>query len=424
MNYTLRSRFALRSFALAAALLLTSAVTQAQQPEFLALYRGANPSSDFDFSWKKEDAPRAQLAGRLWWEIPKSEFSTGGMDRLFAGFSSSVTGELVMGQLYRYQIESPSLPQIYGLPLTDDGVREATRRATYIREMFGRYFMNASRTDDVNVPVAFQAALWEIVNEAEFPDKPAPFSLFTGTFQANYGKRDASPAYVQLAEKYLESLTGNDVEAFYENTAVTGRELIHLRALKIEKPVSTEVPVPANGEAPGAAPRPAVPGAKKEACAISVRLPGDMEDLQFVALLQEGEEPLPPNQFGLRDLSGGAPGFNGGVAAGGSGFGPLAFGGTGAGGGNGIIPAALGAGAGGGGGAGAGAGESNPNTPTPPSDTPPTTGGEDPPDQPPDTPENPTDPVPAPPAVILGLVAVGLIAGRRTLTRLYHRRSD
>jgi hypothetical protein len=254
--------------------------------------------------------------------------------------------------------------------------------------LFGRYYLGTVKTDDVNAPLAFQAALWEIIYESEFPDVPAPFNLFTGNFRANYPSVEQSPAYVQLAQTYLTSLTGNDLATFYENTALAGRELVHMKGL-----------------------------------------------------LSEATNTVAQSQFGLRDVGGGAAGFNGATAnAGGigglGGFGGL--GGLGGGGGFGGITPVVGSGgggsgSGGSGGSGSGSGGSgsdtsfnntspptqNPNTPTgPTTNPPPTTGGGGTPTQ---QGVGGGNPVPAPPAVVLGLIAVGLFAGRRSVQRLYKK---
>ena len=57
---------------------------------------------------------------------------------------------------------------------------------------------------------AFQVALWEVVQEPTIPEGPLPFNLFAGAFRANYPNEAESPEYVQLAQKYVQSLTGDD----------------------------------------------------------------------------------------------------------------------------------------------------------------------------------------------------------------------
>lgn len=355
---------------------ITSLTALAQNPQLSALYQGANPKGDFAFTWK-DKGTFTKSVGMLRWEVPPSEFNTGGMDRSFTGYCSEPLVPIIAGNLYRYELQKPDMPSIYGLPETDDGRREATRRAQYVRELFGRYYLNSNRVDNSQSALAFQAALWEVIYESEFPDVPAPFNLLTGTFRANYPSLAQAPPYVQEAQKYLLSLTGNDLATFYENTAINGRELVHMKGLES---------------------------------------------------VNAGATTMAQSQFGLRDNSGGGgvPGFNGATAlpgnpggAGLSAFGPGAGSGFGG-------PALFAGGGGGGGGAtGSDTPTSNPNTSGgPPTNTPPTEGG-GPPTQQPENPGTPTQqgsPVPAPPAAVLGLIAIGLFAGRRTLHR-FHRTS-
>ena len=360
--------------AVAATTLLAAPAALGQNPQVTALYQGANPKQDFSFTWK-EKGNFTKPAGRLRWEVPASEFSTGGMDRSFTGFCSEPLVGIIAGNTYRYEVQTPEMPEAFGLPNTEAGQKEAVRRASYVRELFGRHYLSSLNAEDSIAPVAFQAALWEVIYETEFPDVPAPFDLFTGNFRANYPNLEQSPPYVQQAQQYLKSLTGNDT-AFYDNQNLGGRELVFLRGL-----------LSANG-----------------------------------AVAQ--------SQFGLRDIGagGGVPGFNGGTANGGSAVGGGGLLG-GVGGGSGVGGFGPGIFAGGGGGSGTG-------STSPSSTTSSTTASGTPPSLSPGTPSGPTgpptgdngggpsppidtNPVPAPPAMILGIIAVGLFAGRRAVSRLH-----
>jgi len=363
-------RSIVRWFSIASALLVSAVSAYGQNASFNALFQGADPKGEFNFTWKEQEPGKfSRPVGRLGWEVPPSEFSTGGMDRSFSGYCSEPLVPVVAGNLYRYQIQSPEMPEIYGLKADETGVNLARRRATYVRELFGRYYFSTLKSTDSVTPLAFQAALWEVIHESEFPEVAAPFNLFTGNFRANYPSPAESPAFVQQAQQYLASLTGDDLSTFYDNTAVAGKELVHMKGI-----------------------------------ATDAGLVGQ-------------------SQFGLRDpgAGGGAPGFNGATANGGNGFGGLGgsnFGGLGSGGG-GITPGIFGGGGGGiGGGGNSGGGSSNPNT-TPPSTTPPTV------ITPPTTgdggggsqPNTPNEPVPAPAGILLGAIAFGVIAGRRAILR-------
>ena len=361
----------------AAALLLTAGAVSAQNPVIESVYQRIDPKQDFAFTWK-EKGTFVKPVGPLHWEIPASEFGTGGMDRMFAGYCSEPLVGIVTGHTYRYEIQRPEVPEAFNLPNDEAGRAEANRRATFVREMFGRYYPATQNSNDPDAAVAFQIALWEVINESQVPavDAPnanaAPFDLFTGNYKANYPALEQSPSYVQRAQQYLKGLTGNDA-TFYENPTLADRELVRLKGL-----------TSANGE-------------------------------------------LAQSQFGLRANGGGGgvAGFNGATANGGGaavgggagGFGPGGFGGLGGFGGPGIFT-------GGGGGSGSGNG-SNGSTTTGtntgtggdnPSNTPgnntPGNGGDNPNNNP-----NNTNPVPAPPAMVLGLIAVGLFAGRRAVHR-------
>lgn len=374
-------RLKIRLLATAAAVFVTAVAAYGQNPQFSALYQGADPKGDFSFIWKEKGGNFTRPVGRLRWEVPPSEFSTGGMDRSFTGFCSEPLVPIVAGNLYRYEVQSPEIPEIYGLPNNDDGVRAASRRAKYVRELFGKHYLNALKADDNVTPLAFQAALWEIVHESEFPDVPAPFNLFTGNFRANYPNVEQSPPYIQQAQSYLTAMTGDDLATFYDNTAIAGRELVHMKGL-----VNAE-----NG---------------------------------LVA----------QSQFGLRDpgAGGGVPGFNGGTATPGNGAMGGGFGGGGFGGGNGFGGPGIFAGGNGSGGGSGGGGNNftnstppssqNPNTPGggPSTNPPPTTGG-GPPTEQPDNPGGGNNPVPAPAGALLGVIAIGVLAGRRAIARVHHK---
>jgi hypothetical protein len=129
------------------------------------------------------------------------------MERQFRTFCAEAPVGVVAGNTYHYEIQSPATPAAFHLPDTDEGKAEAFRRAAYIRELFGRYYIPA--TGSSLAAKAFQIALWEITHEASWDaDKPAPLDLSAGSFQADPVQDD--PESVALARDYLASLTGND----------------------------------------------------------------------------------------------------------------------------------------------------------------------------------------------------------------------
>jgi hypothetical protein len=351
-----------------------------------ATFEGAAPKAPFKFKWKEKNGSFTKNVGLLHWQMPPDEPAKAGMagvDGYFRTYCAEALVGIVAGNMNRFEVQRPEYPEGYGLPNTEEGLAQAERRATYVRELFGRYYPASIRGDDVDAPIAFQIALWEIIHESQLPEgSAAPFSLFTGHFQADYPNPAESPSYVQKAEVYLQTLVGSDVP-FYSNPDLESRELVRLKG------------------APNAA----------------------------------GE--VAQSQFALQYTRGGAAGFNGAVVAP---LGGLPVGGTGGGVGGvgglgrfgpGLFPF---------GGFGGGGSNNIPSTtqPTVPvGNTPPTTTTTTPPTSnitvpptnntppgttPPDVvppvngPGGPS-PVPAPPAVALGVIAVGAIVGRRAFLR-------
>src|SRR5205809_539679 len=83
-------------------------------------------------------------------------------------------------------------------PATAEGIQATQRRATLVRELFGRYYAKNPAAEDV---FAFQVAIWELTMEPEpANNEPAKFDLFAGDFQADYPK-DMAPAFVLKAQK-------------------------------------------------------------------------------------------------------------------------------------------------------------------------------------------------------------------------------
>ena len=100
-----------------------------------------------------------------------------------------------------------------------------------VKELFGRHYRDPiGKSVNTEDAVAFQIALWEVIQETEPAEGQAKLDLFAGDFQANYARADA-PAYVLKAQQYLDSLTGNDA-LYYENPDLKGRELIRLQGIE------------------------------------------------------------------------------------------------------------------------------------------------------------------------------------------------
>ncbi len=343
--------------------LVRPASEPANAPKNSFSYEYANRESWLNFGGRKVvgDKSSSPAVGILAWTVPPEQFGTGGMDREFRGYCSEAPVPVTAGRTYRFEIKSPTVPEAYQLPDTEDGKAEAYRRSLYLRELFGKHYIPS--LTDYQASKAFQIAMWEIFHETGWAaDKAPPLDLDKGSFKAS--AQQADPETVNLARTYLKSLTGND-NVFYENPDLAGRELVWMKGL--ESPQPDGPPVVAQSQSA----------------------------LQYV----KGGAARPSNA-GLT----GAPVGAGGVV-------PLAGGAGGA----------FAGGAGGTGGfiGGAGLGSSGvPSTTTPPTTTttPPTT-NVPPVNQPPtNPPETPTNPVPAPAGIVLGAIAVGALFGRKVLT--------
>jgi hypothetical protein len=330
----------------------------AQEPELEVFYTKLEPREQFKYKWKGKEA--VCTAGVFRWEVPQREFGTQGLDRNFTGYCAEVLVPITADKLYRFQMNSIFAMENYGVVGRDNGATIAQRRGMLIKELFGRHFRDpVLKAVNAEEAIAFQIALWEIIQETEPADGKAKLDLFAGDFQANYAKADA-PAFVTTAQKYLDSLTGTDEAQglFYENPDLRGRELIRLKGIKNADGVVAQ------------------------------------------------------SQYALKYVGGGGTGTIGPSRA------LTAIGGGTVGGGFGAPSGGVGSGGGGGGfvsGGGNGGGRTFPTTPTTPT-TPPTTTTTPPPvGAPPSNPppQNPNNPVPAPAGLLLGAIALGAVGSWR-----------
>ncbi|AWM37896.1 hypothetical protein GobsT_40420 [Gemmata obscuriglobus] len=358
-----------------------------QEPALEVFYNRLEPKEQFKYKYKQDGKFKESVcsAGVFRWEVPRTEYGTNGLDRNFTGYCAEVLVPIVAEKTYQFRANNLYEPKNFNLAgVAQDKVGDVTnRRARLVQELFGRHFRDpVLKSVDPTDAVAFQIALWEVIQEPEPAQGELKLDLFDGDFQANYPKAEA-PVYVTRAQEYLGTLTGKDDALLIENPDLRGRELIRLQGLP---------------QADGSATQ---------------------------------------SQFALRYAGGGAAGTGamaraltagGGGLAGGAGA-PLGGGGVGG----------LGGGTGGGGGF-----FSNPNngttTTTPPggsttttTTTPPTTttttppvGGPDTPTTPttptdpntPTTPTTPTNPVPAPAGLLLGAIALGTVGTWRLGVRM------
>ena len=383
-------------------------------PQISITYRGLTPTTPtedgrpamFRYRWVERDKWVERVTGTvpgipnnepsvgiLNWDVPSTEFTTAGLDRTFRTYCAEAPIGVTEGKTYRFEVQSPSRPEAFGLPETAAGRAEAARRDGYIRELFGRYYLPS--LDDPKATRAFQIALWEIIHETQLPaTKAAPFDLTTGNFQADYPNLAAAPAFVQVAQDYLKSLTGNE-NLFYENPGLAGMELIRLKGLA---------------------------GAGAGDIAAQSQLA-----LQTAQASAESEGAATAGSGVTSGLGG-----LGGSGSGGPGGGGSSFGGA---------PTGLGVGSAFGAGVGSpgtstGSSSTGTTSTTPSSTTSttpfqaPTISTSDPPiNQPPNNSVLPAidqlppshqqvSPVPTPAGLVLGLVACGIVAGRRSLLRV------
>jgi hypothetical protein len=329
-----------------------------QTPELEVFYNKLEPKEQFKYKWKGKEG--LANAGVFRWEVPQTEFGTNGLDRNFTGYCAEVLVPITAEKLYRFRVNSLFAPENYGLAKDkENAALAAQRRATYIKELFGRYFRDPTlKSVNADEAIALQIALWEVIQETEPAEGEPKLDLFAGDFQANYPPAEA-PAFVTKAQEYLGSLTGNDI-VFYENPDLRGRELIRLMGIENAAGVVAQ------------------------------------------------------SQFALRFAGGGGVGAitsnpltaGGGLGAIGGGAPVGGLGAAGAGGGGGLIA---------GGNPGGGQAFTPPTIPpinVPPTDVPPVDAP--PPEQP------PTTPVPVPAGVILGVIALGTLGSWRLGARLLH----
>ena len=302
------------------------------------------------------------------------------------------------GNVYEFALEDPAQARFFELPDTAEGQAEAQRRMGYIEELYGRYYQETLENPELTEP-AFQIALWELVQERTVPEGPMPFNLYTGDFQANYPENAQAPAYVRLGQTYLQSLTGDNA-IFGTNPVTAGQSLVRLTGVASANGVAAQSQLMLQAP-PSAAP------------ALSSVGGGGNGPLGGLGGIPTGAggglapaTGIGPNGITPAGLGGlGAGGLGGGLGAGfpfiGAGTGTSPFVNT-------ITPpitAPVGPGT------GTGPSTQIPNV-TPPVITPPVI---NPPViiPPPIVPPPEPNPIPAPPAVILGAVAIGLLGARK-----------
>ena len=198
-------------------------------PEAVTLrYLELKNRSQFQFvanDGKKYSKP----VGEMTFETPQGTALGTGMEQAQRTFCVEPLVPIYSGRVYDFVVDPINEPRSFGMPETPEGRVDAEKRAGFIRELYGRHYQDSIDNAKDNAP-AFQAALWEIVGEKNLPEGPMPFNLFAGDFRADYPNEAEAPEYVRTAQKYLQSLTGDDAP-FRESKLLQGSELVRLSGL-------------------------------------------------------------------------------------------------------------------------------------------------------------------------------------------------
>ncbi len=218
----------------AAALAVCLGVAVAQAPDEAARpvvtmrYKELTNREEFKFVIEKR-GEFTKSVGDMNFEFPEGFAPSAGLAAAQRSFCIEPLVPMYAGRTYNFSVGPVNDPPSYGLPDTVEGKVAAERRATYLRELYGRYY--ADTTEDNKVATAgFQVALWELANETQVPEGPLPFNLFTGSFKANYPNEAEAPESVRTGQRYLQSLTGDDAP-FREAVGLQGMELVRLNGL-------------------------------------------------------------------------------------------------------------------------------------------------------------------------------------------------
>src|SRR5262249_44824589 len=137
-----RARLVALSCVVPLALLLTTRAS-GQEPNLEVFYNKLEPKEQFKYKVKGKEATAS--AGVLHWEVPKSQFSTGGFDRNFTGYCSEVQVPISTGKSYSFKMGSLYAPDNYSVSASPAPEKAAQKRATLIKELFGRHYRDAQK---------------------------------------------------------------------------------------------------------------------------------------------------------------------------------------------------------------------------------------------------------------------------------------
>ena len=203
-------------------------VPPAERPQVTLRYLGVIKGQEFKYKMLGEGEFQRTI-GDMHLDYPTGSFPIGGLDPQIVSYCVEPQVPMYKGSSYAFTVDTIDHSKFYGDPETDEGRKRTDRRVAFIREFYGRYYQ-ASLKDPVTAN-AFQAGLWELTQEQEFPEGPVPFNLFTGTFQANYADVQQAPEFVRQAQTYVQSLHG-DGAAFTDNSFFNGTEIVRLTAVR------------------------------------------------------------------------------------------------------------------------------------------------------------------------------------------------
>jgi len=201
------------------------------EPDVIATERGVEDLRELKFT-SKGQGEFTRHVGLITWTIPVTNLPTMGLERVFKSFCAEPLLDVNPGVTYGFMIDPIEKPSNYNLPDDENGRNTAQRKAKLLRELFGRYYADTLPGSKAGPDArgAFQTAVWKVFEEKELPDGPMPLNMFTGTFQANYPREADAPPFVQLAQQYVTSLSGNDA-VFKESPDFAGMELVRMTGM-------------------------------------------------------------------------------------------------------------------------------------------------------------------------------------------------
>ena len=194
-----------------------------------ATYRELSGRRDLVFTAQDKGA-FAKPIGTLNWDVSDKQFVNGGLDQQFRTYCCEPLIAVMPGQTYKFRFDPIDRPEFFNRTDDEEGRIVTAQRSKFIRELYGRFYTE-SLSPKENAPAAFQAALWELVSEsAAGEEKDRQFSLFNGSFRTTFIDADAAPEYVRMGEQYLKNLSGDD-RVFFDNPTFDQLELVRLTGI-------------------------------------------------------------------------------------------------------------------------------------------------------------------------------------------------